>query len=94
MGRSGHKPNGCHARGAVPIPSEKPGRPPDRGAGDLIIESVRLGNTVKVTVIDPRTLIEAAIVGPAHAGEHTLVQTAIRKLTYLRTKALGTKAKR
>jgi len=83
----GGTPNFRPARSPVPIPSAKPGGPPGRGASDLIVESVRLGNTVKVTVIDPLSLIEAAVVGPVHAGEHALVQTAIRKLEYLRSKA-------
>ena len=57
------------------------------GSDGLIVETVRLGNSVKITVVDPASMLEAVVVGPAYAAEHTLVQTAIRKLEYLRGKA-------
>jgi hypothetical protein len=59
------------------------------GTDRLIVETIRLGNSVKVTVVDPASFLEATVVGPAHAGEQALVQTAIRKLDYLRAKSRG-----
>lgn len=68
--------------------SAKPSRTPaGTGRDGLLVETVRYGNSVKVTVVDPSSLIEAAVVGPANAGEHALVQAALRKLDYLRAKS-------
>jgi hypothetical protein len=52
--------------------------------GQVIFELVRVGNSVKVTAIDPATLIEASIVGPATADEAALRRAALRKLDYVR----------
>ena len=50
---------------------------------EVIIEFLRIGNAVKVTAVDPESMIEVSIVGPADAGEETLKRTAIRKLEYV-----------
>ena len=51
---------------------------------EVIFEFIRLGNSVKVTAVDPLTRIEVAIVGPAAADEATLRQAALRKLDFVR----------
>ncbi len=50
---------------------------------EVIIEFLRIGNAVKVTAVDPESMIEVSIVGPPDAGEETLKRTAIRKLEYV-----------
>jgi len=50
---------------------------------EYLLEFHRIGNTVKVTAIDPVTGREAAIVGPVNAGKAYLSRTAVRKLQYV-----------
>ena len=50
---------------------------------EYLLEFHRIGNTVKVTAIDPITGREAAIVGPVNAGKEYLSRTAVRKLQYV-----------
>jgi hypothetical protein len=50
---------------------------------EVIIEFHRIGNAVKVTAVDPESLVEVSIVGPSGAGEEILKRTAIRKLEYV-----------
>jgi hypothetical protein len=59
---------------------------------EVIFEFLRHGNTVKVTAIDPETLIEVSIVGPAGAGEANLKAAAIKKLKYMIAKREPDKA--
>lgn len=49
----------------------------------VIIEFVRVGAYVKVSAIDPVSLVEVSIVGNPASGEATLKRTAIRKLKYV-----------
>jgi S-adenosylhomocysteine hydrolase len=60
----------------------KAGGPGDNEDG-VLIEFQRVGATVKVTAIDPITLVEATIVGPASAGEAALKKAALDKLRYV-----------
>jgi len=50
---------------------------------EVIFEFRRIGNSVKVSAIDPATNTEISIVGPATAGEHALKMAALRKLQYV-----------
>jgi hypothetical protein len=50
---------------------------------EVIIEFLRIGNAVKVTAVDPESLVEVSIVGAPDAGEEMLKRTAIRKLEYV-----------
>ena len=45
-----------------------------------LIEFITIGNSVKVSAIDPQTGIEVSIVGPVHATEAQLTHNAVRKL--------------
>ena len=47
----------------------------------FLIEFVRIGNSTKVSAIDPETGIEVSIVGPTSAGEAILSRNAVAKLT-------------
>ena len=49
----------------------------------VIIEFVRVGAYVKVSAVDPVSMVEISIVGNPASGEETLKRTAIRKLKYV-----------
>ncbi len=49
----------------------------------FIVEFLRIGRFVKVSAIDPTSLVEVSIVGDPAAGEAMLERTAIRKLLYV-----------
>ena len=49
----------------------------------FIVEFRRIGRFVKVSAIDPASLVEVSIVGDPAAGEPMLERTAIRKLEYV-----------
>ena len=53
----------------------------ERGA--VIIEFVRLGGLVRVSALDPASLVEVTLQGPAAAGEAALRQAVLRKLDYV-----------
>ena len=50
---------------------------------EVILEFQRIGNSVKVTAVDPETLVEVSIVGAASAGQEALRRAAVRKLEYV-----------
>ncbi len=52
----------------------------------FLIEYQVLGNSVKVSAIDPATLTEVSIVGPASAGEEELARNAVNKLKFVLAK--------
>lgn len=56
---------------------------------EVIIELVQIGNVVKATAMDTRSLTEVSIQGPASAPESTLKANAVKRLEYvLRKKGL------
>ncbi len=55
----------------------------DGSGGEVIIEMFQVGNAVKVTAVDPETLVEVSIVGSPSQGEELLKRTAINKLIYV-----------
>jgi Domain of unknown function (DUF6898) len=50
---------------------------------EVIFEFIQHGASVKVTAMDPQTLVEVSIVGPASAGQAALKATALNKLKYV-----------
>ena len=50
---------------------------------EILIEFTQIGNSVKVTAIDPFTGTEVSIVGSPAAGQEALKQLALRKLRYV-----------
>ena len=50
---------------------------------EVLLEFQQIGAVVKVSAVDPETLTEVCISGPASAGEAALGQAAIRKLRYV-----------
>ena len=53
---------------------------------EVLFEFSAIGNTVKVCAVDPDTMTEATVLGPASAGEAALRQAALQKLRYLLAK--------
>ncbi len=53
------------------------------GKHEYIIEFTTVGNSVKVTAIDPVSLKEVSCVGPTNATREQLSELAIRKLLYV-----------
>lgn len=50
---------------------------------EVIIEFMPVGNIVRVSAMDTRTLTEIIVQGPASAGEATLKRNAIKRLEYV-----------
>lgn len=48
--------------------------------GDALFELRRIGPSVRVAAIDPRTNTEVVVVGAAAAGDAALMRLALRKL--------------
>ncbi len=62
---------------------------------EVLIEFHRIGNTVKVTAVDPESMVEVSIVGAANASDEMLKRVAIRKLEYVLEKQMkGTGSRR
>ena len=51
--------------------------------GEIYVEFVVMGNTVKATAIDPVSGVEASIVGPASAPQAVMAENARSKLEYV-----------
>lgn len=49
----------------------------------VIIEMHQIGKVVKVSAIDPVTMREVSVSGPANYGTQLLANTAVRKLRYV-----------
>ena len=59
--------------------------------GDVILEFIALGNSVKVSAIHVATGEEVSIVGPTNAAQEDLEKTAVAKLKYVLDKKAGDK---
>lgn len=55
-------------------------RGPSDGGHGYLVEFVQMGNTTKVSAIDPATGIEVSIVGPTNAGQAILTRNVVAKL--------------
>lgn len=51
--------------------------------GEIYFEFQRIGAYVKVTAIDPVTLVEVSVSGAASASEQSLKQLALRRLEFV-----------
>ena len=54
--------------------------------GEIFVEFVILGNSLKATAIDPETGLEATVIGPANAPQSAMAQAARRKLEFMSRK--------
>ncbi len=61
----------------------------EKSGREILLEWYQVGNSVKVTAVDPETLIEVSIVGDPAAGQEALKQAAINKLEYVLRKRRG-----
>ncbi len=55
----------------------------DESGGEVLIEIQQVGNAVKVTAVDPVSLVEVSIVGSPRDGEEILKRNAVNKLAYV-----------
>jgi len=53
---------------------------------EVLIEFQQIGNAVKVTAMDTKSMVEVSIMGPATAGEEILKRNFIHKLNYVLSK--------
>jgi hypothetical protein len=53
---------------------------------EYIVEFFQIGNSVKVSAIDPETLREVSIVGDARMSRESLTNAALQKLRYVLSK--------
>lgn len=53
---------------------------------EVLVEFQQIGNAVKVTAVDTKTMVEVSIMGPASAGEELLKRNAVNKLNYVLSK--------
>jgi hypothetical protein len=75
--------HGGHEGGDVSAPDQEPESEP----AEVLFEFTRIGNSVKVSATDPRSLVEVAIVGDPGMGEAALRRIATRKLAYVLRRA-------
>jgi hypothetical protein len=50
---------------------------------EVLVEFQQIGNAVKVTAMDTKSMVEVSIMGPASAGEEVLKRNVINKLNYI-----------
>jgi hypothetical protein len=53
---------------------------------EVLVEFQQIGNAVKVTAMDTKSMVEVSIMGPATAGEDILKRNVINKLNYVLSK--------
>jgi hypothetical protein len=51
--------------------------------GEVILEFVQIGALIRVSAMEPKSLTEVVIYGPASAGEAALRRTVLCKLDYM-----------
>ena len=53
----------------------------DIGPGEVILEFVQIGALIRASAMEPKSLTEVVIFGPASAGEAVLRRAVLRKLS-------------
>ena len=53
---------------------------------EVLVEFQQIGNAVKVTAMDTKSMVEVSIMGPATAGENILKRNVINNLNYVLSK--------
>ena len=51
--------------------------------GEVILEFVQIGALIRASAMEPKSLTEVVIFGPASAGEAVLRRAVLRKLKYV-----------
>jgi hypothetical protein len=60
---------------------------------EVILEFVRTGALIRVSAMEPDSLTEVVIYGPATAGEAALRRAVLQKLDYVLTRASARRAR-
>jgi hypothetical protein len=60
--------------------------------GRYILEFHQIGNVIKVSALDPVTLVEVSTMGPANLPQADLARAAIRKLEFVLARRNGDSA--
>ena len=50
---------------------------------EVLVEFQQIGNAVKVTAMDTKSMVEVSVMGPDTAGEGTLNRNVINNLNYV-----------
>jgi hypothetical protein len=58
-------------------------------ADNYIIEFTKIGASVKVTAVDPKTMTEVSIVGGAQYSQEFLTRQVVKKREYMLSKRAG-----
>lgn len=53
---------------------------------EVLVEFQQIGNAVKVTAMDTKSMVEVSVMGPDTAGEGMLSRNVINKLNYVLSK--------
>ena len=53
---------------------------------EVLVEFQQIGNAVKVTAMDTKSMVEVSIMGPTTAGEDILKHNVINNLNYVLSK--------
>jgi hypothetical protein len=62
-------------------------------AGDVILEFVRIGALIRVSAMEPTSLTEVVIYGPASAGDAALRRVVLQKLHYVCARRSSTRTR-
>jgi hypothetical protein len=57
--------------------------------GEAIIEFQAIGSTVKVSAVDPATLVEVSIIAPVRASQREMSAAVLNKLRYVLARRKG-----
>lgn len=60
--------------------------PAGSNEGGYLVEFIQIGNSVKVSAVDPRTNTEVSIIGAPTMSREMLTRNAVRKLEYVLNK--------
>lgn len=69
--------------------SERKGVRPEDERGEAIIEFQTIGSTVKVSAVDPVTLVEVSIIAPVKASQREMTAAVLNKLRYVLARRKG-----
>ena len=56
---------------------------PDDAGREAIIEFQTIGSTVKVSAVDPTTLVEVSIMAPVKSSQREMTMAVLNKLRYV-----------
>lgn len=62
---------------------------PNVKRGEAIIEFQTIGSTVKVSAVDPATLVEVSIMAPVKASQREMTTAVLNKLRYVLARRKG-----